>query len=430
MISHDYLNSFTNYEIQLNRLKGEEFNLSRIIELLDLLGNPQKDLKIIHVAGTKGKGSTCAFLSYILATAGYKVGLYTSPHLHHINERIRILDKQNAASHEDFAGSIADEQLDQVLNAIRPHIAAMKNRETFLTYFEVLTAAALYFFKQQNLDFVVLETGLGGRLDATNAADSLIAVITPISLDHVKILGDTISKIAFEKSGIIKNCKERVVIAPQEPEAMAVILNRCKEFGIPPIVVDVEKCNVGQTSLRGAHQKLNAATAMCVAQLLRHWAYKISDEDIAQGLKNTNWPGRFEMLRKMPIIIADGAHNQASAAALKQTVQQEYPGRHVVLVLALSSDKDIDGVASELKQISTKIILTKVNHPRAYTFSKEEAARLFDGTEWVITASMDEALSVAILKAQNDDIIIVAGSLFAVSEARQLCINTNPTKTP
>ena len=237
--SHAYLNSFTNFEHHLNQLKGgQEFDLSRVRELLRLLGNPQRDLKIIHVAGTKGKGSTCAFLSHILSGAGHRVGLYTSPHLHRVNERMRVLEGGVA---EDFSGAITDDQLTDVFNALRGHITGMLDRGLFLTYFEVLTAAAFYFFKQQNVFWVVLETGLGGRLDATNAAESLMAVLTPISLDHVNILGDTIARIAAEKAGIIKNSRQEVVIAPQPAEAMEAILHRCRAFGIVPVPVDPDK---------------------------------------------------------------------------------------------------------------------------------------------------------------------------------------------
>ena len=200
---HSFLNSFTNYESHLHKLRPEDFHLNRIKHFLELAGNPAQNLKIIHLAGTKGKGSTCAFLASILQEAGYKVGLYTSPHLHRVNERIRILSPENLQSKDNFSGAIDDEELASVLTSLRPFTAAIQNEGNILTFFEVLTVAALCYFANAKVDVVILETGLGGRLDATNAVDSSIAVITPVSLDHTRILGATLDKIALEKAGII-----------------------------------------------------------------------------------------------------------------------------------------------------------------------------------------------------------------------------------
>ncbi len=428
-LAHEYLNSFTNYEVNLHKLKGGEFDLSRINELLDILGHPQKDLKIIHVAGTKGKGSTCVFLANILAAAGCRVGLYTSPHLHRVNERIRVLDQKTLESADDFPGMISDEQLDAAVHAMRPHIAAMVNRGTFLTYFEVLTAAALYFFSRQGLDWVILETGLGGRLDATNTVDSLIAVVTPISIDHTKILGDTLAKIAAEKAGIIKNSHQRVVIVPQPPEAMDVLIKRCREFGIPPIVVSEDKYYAGAVALKGLHQRINASAAVCVVELLRLWGHKISDDQIAQGLKQVRWAGRFEVLNNKPVVIADAAHNADSARALAKTVLEEFPGRKVVLVMGTSSDKDVSAIAGEFNNMAATVILTKAAHPRAYAFSRDEAAKFFPGKQWSITENMQEALDLAMSKVQKNEVIVITGSIFIVAEAREkLCTNTDPLK--
>ena len=421
---HQYLNSFTNFENTLHQLKDKDFNLARVVELLDLLGRPDKDLKIIHVAGTKGKGSTCVFLSYILAAAGFRVGLYTSPHLHRINERIRVLDKDSVERREDFAGMITEEQLAQTVSVLRGHIAAMMNRGSFLTYFEVLTAAALYFFSQQRLDWVILETGLGGRLDATNAVDALVAVLTPVSLDHTHILGKTLELITIEKAGIIKSSRQRAVIAPQDEKVMALILNRCREFGIPPIVVDTARYQDLKVFLKGEHQKVNASTAVHVIELLRHWGHKVPDEAIAKGLKRARWPGRFEVLQKKPVVIVDSAHNAASARVLAKTVADGYSGRTVILVLGVSLDKDIQGMARELKAMAARVILTRANHPRAYTFGRDEAGTLFQDKEWSVTQTVNEALDLALSEAKDNDVIVVAGSVFVIAEARKIVTGT------
>lgn len=418
MNPQEYLNSFINYEQHMQKADAFSFDLTRVNELLNLLGNPQKELKVIHVAGTKGKGSTCAFLSYILAAAGFRVGMYTSPHLHRLNERIRILDKKNIYQRDDFPGMITDDQLTAIINSIRPQIASMINRGMFLTYFEVLTVVALMFFKQQQLDFVVLETGLGGRLDATNVVDSLIAVLTPISLDHTKILGSTYEAIAAEKAGIIKSSKQRVVIAPQPPQAMAVILKRAQEFGIPPIVVDDKVKLDYSIGLSGDHQQINAATALKTIELLRQWNYAISDEAIKDGLHLTSWPGRMEILRHQPTIVIDGAHNHASALCLARTLLDNFKERQFIFVIGLSADKDIAGFMHELRPVLSTVILTKADHPRAHAFTPDEAGQFCHGKKWSIVNEFDKALALALSKASPKDVIVITGSLFIVAQAR------------
>ena len=215
------------------------FKLDRARYLLELLGNPQDQLKIIHVAGSKGKGSTCALTASVLRAAGYRVGLYTSPHLNNCRERIRVLGPLHPPSADEdiFPDMISEQELCAMLEAIKPCVARLHNEETFvgLSFFELFTALAFYHFHQARVDWVVLETGMGGRLDATNVAPSKICVITPISLEHTQYLGDTIAKIAGEKAAIIKDPLAKVVIAPQEPAARDVLEKRCVEFSIRPI---------------------------------------------------------------------------------------------------------------------------------------------------------------------------------------------------
>ncbi len=415
---NSYLNSFVNFESQLHKLRPEEFHLNRIEKLLDVLGDPAKDLKIVHVAGTKGKGSTCAILGTIMQEAGYKVGLYTSPHLHKVNERIRILGPENLRSKEDFSGAIDDEQFSAVLTALRPFAAAIKNEGNILTFFEVLTVAALCHFARSKVDIVILETGLGGRLDATNAANSSVAIITPVSLDHTRILGDTLTKIASEKAGIIKDSHQKVVIAPQEKEVMGLMLRRCKEFGVDPVLVDPSKYENLKVGLKGQHQVVNSATAIEAVNILQTMGFKVSDEAIKDGLKNVRWPGRFELMKKDPDVIVDSAHNGASAQALSETLKEEYPRRKVFLVLGISEDKDAGAICNPLKENASQVFLTQARHPRAHIFKPSEAKEYFGHTPFEIIEDLPQALEKALKKASPQDIIVVAGSIFLVAEAR------------
>jgi dihydrofolate synthase/folylpolyglutamate synthase len=237
--TQQYLESFINHEIHLDQARSSAFKLERVQRLLKNLGDPQDHLKVIHVAGTKGKGSICALTANILKESNYRVGLYTSPHINDMRERIRILAKapMNSNSGDIFPDMISNRELADVLGEIKPLIEQSKIEEEIgrLSFFEVFTALALYYFRQQKVDFVVLETGLGGRLDATNAAPSLIAVIAPISLEHTHILGNTISDITKEKAAIIKERKQNVIISPQDDQAKEILKNRCSQFDIDPV---------------------------------------------------------------------------------------------------------------------------------------------------------------------------------------------------
>ncbi len=416
--SLDYLHSLTNFESQLHKITPEDFYLDRVHKLLDSVGNPQKELNVIHVAGTKGKGSTSAMIASILQQAGYKVGLYTSPHLHRVNERIRILDKNNLHGADDFVGCISDEQLTVLINKIHPAIAAIENKGWVLTYFEVLTVIAGLYFAQEQVDFAVVETGLGGRLDATNAFDSKIAVITPISLDHTKILGNTLKKIAQEKSAIIKCSKQKVVLAPQKEAAMEILQKRCQEFGVQAHTVHPMEYKHLKVALKGEHQMVNASCAVAVAEILG-----VGQQAIEEGLKKVRWQGRFEIVKEKPTVVLDGAHNPASTEVLAKTLLDEFPQRKIILILGVSADKDIEATCEPLKLISETVILTKAKHPRSYSFPRQEVHKMFVGKEWFLTKSVEEALELAFSKAKKDDVIIITGSLFVVAEARE-CINS------
>ena len=302
-------------------------------------------------------------------------------------------------------------------NFLRPLTARIQNEGGVLTYFEVLTVAALCYFAKARVDVVILETGLGGRLDATNAVDSSIAVITPVSLDHTRILGTALSKIASEKAGIIKDSCQKVVIAPQEKEAMDIILQRCREFGVHPILVSPQKHEDLKIGLKGRHQMINAATAVEAAFVLKTTGFNISDEAVSEGLKQVRWPGRFELLRRNPDLIVDGAHNEASAQALARTLMEEYPHRRVILVMGISEDKDVQAISNHLKDSAAHIILTRARHPRAHSFTPTEGKNYFGDKPFEIIEDLPKALEKALQIAGPQDVILVTGSLFIVAEA-------------
>ncbi len=243
----NYLESFLNHELFLQHSSLSDFHLDRIRKLCDSLGNPQDHLKIIHVAGSKGKGSICSMIAYILRSAGYRVGLYTSPHLYDYKERIRILDDHyfQQAESEIFADTIDDKDFYEIISQLKPFVTALKEQGECgeFTFYEIMTALALVYFHQKNVDYVCLETGLGGRLDATNIVKPFMCVLSSISFEHVDLLGDTIEKIAEEKAAIIKSGCQLVVIEKQLPEAAAVIESRCQELGVPFINV-VDHCQI------------------------------------------------------------------------------------------------------------------------------------------------------------------------------------------
>ena len=446
-----YLRSFINYELVGADSFPREHKLDRVRALLALLGNPQDQLKIVHVAGSKGKGSTCAITASILKSAGFKVGLYTSPHIVHYRERIRVLDKsqQSDDAQSIFSDTISDQELADVLGEIKPKISEICRWEKELgrlSFFEIFTVIALYYFYQKKCDVVVLETGLGGRLDATNVVSSLISVITPISLEHAHILGPTIKNIAGEKAAIIKDKQSKVVLAPQEDSARRVFQKQCKKVGVIPrwVGVDIEGYLLTQNMefqmfdvktrhntyrflklpLLGKHQVINACVSIGVIEALREEGFIILDEAIALGCETVYWPGRFEVLKKSPLTILDSAHNEASARAMVNTLLEVLPDKRVSLILGMSQDKQQKDICTELNFIVDKVIFTKANHPRASDLTIKDFEGYFPGKTCFQTSSVQEALDVAQKQTKEDDIVLVTGSIFVASEARKLlCTN-------
>ncbi|MFA5116085.1 MAG: folylpolyglutamate synthase/dihydrofolate synthase family protein [Candidatus Omnitrophota bacterium] len=438
-----YLNSLINYEKIPEYPYKESLKLERIRDFLALLGNPQEALKSIHIAGTKGKGSTCAFIAYILKYAGYKVGLYTSPHLSDFRERIRILRGIRAINnpHPEFEGMISKNELACLVKKLQKTIESYNKRSPYgpLSFFEVYTALAFIYFKEKKVDFAVIETGLGGRLDATNTVDPLICAITPISYEHTQKLGNTLKEIAGEKAGIIKssaiNGRTSIVIsAPQAKEARDAIRKRCnekksrlyevgkdircaKKNGRADIEGIFEKYKDLKISLTGRHQLVNAAVAAGAIETLNFYGINIKKAAIRKGLANTLWPGRCEVVSKHPLILVDGAQNRASAKTLKETLKENFHYNRLILVLGISKDKDIRGVCSELRPLADKVILTCADNPRAA--SPADLIPYFNGKEAYLTKNLKEAKKLSLSIASGKDLILVTGSLFILGEFRK-----------
>jgi len=409
-----YLKSFENFEKIIAYPYKKSLKLERIKEFLTSLGNPQEGFRSIHVAGTKGKGSTSAFIAYILKEAGYKVGLYTSPHLADLRERTRILPGKQK---REFEGIIPKTVFIRLVEKLKPKIEEYNRNSRYgaLTFFEVYTALSLVYFNDQRVDFAVLETGLGGRLDATNAVNALISVITPISYEHTDKLGKSLKSIAREKAGIIKGRRSVVISAPQEKEALDVI--RARSGLLETKFYEVNKFKSLKIKLLGRHQQINANVAVKAIKALSLYGIKIKNESIRRGLFNTLWPGRCEVIRRNPYVIIDGAQNAASARALKEAIKESFPRgkyKRLILVLGISSDKDIRGICSELYGLADKVILTKAESARAS--DPQALAEYFNGKEKYITNSVSQARKLSMRLAAKRDLILVSGSLFVIGE--------------
>ncbi len=429
----EYLYSFVDFSMQkADTYSPERFKLERMQALVASLGNPQDMYPSIHVAGTKGKGSVCILCATSLHAAGYKVGLYTSPHLDDYSERIQI--DGEFIPHDDFV---------EMVEAIKPYIAAIPE----LTTFEITTALAFMYFQQRKVDAAVIEVGLGGRLDATNVVHPIVCVITSISYDHTQLLGNTLTLIAGEKAGIIKPGIP-VVTSPQEEEARQVIERVCRERGSTLVQVgqdilyqSVSKSLEGQSiqvwsadenqksaitlsfPLLGAHQAENAATAYAALKIYDRDRLKIAPGAIKRGFSNAFWPGRFEIVQRNPPVVLDCAHNRDSALKLHLTLDEYYPGKSVILVFGASEDKDIAGMFSELIPSVKELIAVKSFHPRAIDPDKlVEMAHTF-GYSVTCIEDIPQAVEQALQMVSEDDLVLVTGSIFVVAEARKYWVS-------
>lgn len=425
----EYLYSFVDFSMQkVDTYSPARFRLERMQALVESLGNPQKAFPSIHVAGSKGKGSVSALCACALREAGYKVGLYTSPHLDDYAERIQV--DGEFITHADLV---------EIVEEIKPHVAGIPE----LTTFEITTALAFLYFAKRKVTAAVIEVGLGGRLDATNVIVPVVSVITSISYDHTSLLGDTLTEIAGEKSGIIKPGIP-VVSSPQEEEARAVIEKVAQEHASQLIQVgrdilyeEITHSLEGQTfrvwspeksredsvilsiPLLGPHQLDNAATAYATLDIFSQKGLIIAQDDILRGFKKVFWPGRFEVVRLSPPIVLDCAHNRDSAYKLRLTLEEIFPGNRILLIFGASEDKDIQGMFIELMPLVKEMMFVKSYHPRAI-----EPTKLVDmvqpfGHPYQIVDQIPEALEKATQLAGDNLVVLVTGSIFVVAEARK-----------
>lgn len=423
----DYIYSFVDFEKNMPQ-QLLHFDLRRVAALLERLGNPHLAAKTVHIAGTKGKGSVAAMVASVLTASGYTTGLYTSPHLHSYNERIRI---DNVL--------ITDADIVALVNRLKPEIEEVNRAAAYgrLTTFEITTALAFQYFRTRGVDFQVIETGLGGRLDATNVVDPEVTVITSISLDHTAVLGDTLAKIAAEKAGIIKPEKP-VVSSPQPDEVDEVLEQTCKKKGSNLIRVgqDVTWEYLGSANERqslhlkgrlgnydltipllGRHQLDNAAAAVAALEVLKEKGFNVSAGSIAHGLASVDWPGRLQVLNRQPFLVVDGAHNGESAARLRQALRDYFTFDRAFLIIGVSADKDLPGIISELASGFDQVIATQSIHPRAMPAPALVVELQRYGINAVAAGDVSAALPLALRLAGPGDLICVTGSLFVVAEA-------------
>ena len=414
-----------------------KYDLSRMSRLADYLGLMQPPHFTVHIAGTKGKGSVASMIASIIQANGYRVGLYTSPHLHTFRERIRI----NGAP-------ISEALFAESLGRVWSYIEDNNDNEIALpTTFEMLTSMAMDIFKYEEVDVAILEVGLGGRLDATNVFPSDVAVITSISLDHTAILGSTLSEIASEKAGIIKKAQP-VISAPQALEASAVIETKCLEVKAELLQVSCDTSfdqvysdlsgqkveivtpNDSYTislPLLGKHQAENAAVAITAVEQM---PFNFTRAIIESGINKVKWDGRFQVVRISPYLIVDGAHNPYSMEKLGITISDHFPESNVTVIFGASKDKQLDLLASEVSAFADQVYVVNSRHPRSASPATVEDVFSNYGTDVEIMQETDRAIDRALRSSEQNDVIIVTGSLFVVAEALEWYFGIPPEWYP
>jgi dihydrofolate synthase/folylpolyglutamate synthase len=426
----DYIYSFVDYSrTHHDQLSSDDFDLDRMEAFVSRLEDPHLQYPTVHVAGSKGKGSVSALTASALQAAGYRVGLYTSPHLKDFEERMQVNGRP-----------ISRQELVDLLDEIRPVIESLE----YPTTFEIMTALGFLHFSRKEVDLAVIEVGLGGRLDSTNVVSPAVAVITALYLDHVSILGDTIQEIAAEKGGIIKPGVP-VVVAPQAAPAAVQVLRRIASAREAPFLFVPEEYlwNHLETSLAGQRfmisprsgdrpgqplaleipllgefQVENALTAYAALVQLRQEGFEISDQAVFEGFQQVHWPGRFEILRKKPPVIVDSAHNPASCRLLLDTVEDFFPGEPVVAVFGISEDKQLEGMLEEILPRVDTVITCQADHPRAMNAGKLADEIRAKGKSARAVPEVGKALVEALETAGSRAAVLVTGSIFVAATAR------------
>ena len=427
------------YLYSLNMLGGR-LGLERVENLLKSMGNPQNKFKSILVGGTSGKGSTVAMISSILQEAGYKVGMFTKPHLSSFTERIVVNGKQ-----------ISEKDVIRIVGEVKSKIKEMKKNPNLEqpTFFEVVVAITLTYFKKQKVDFAVLEVGMGGRLDATNVVNPLVSVITNVSLEHTKILGNTVLKIAKEKAGIIKN-NGILVTATEDEEVFSLFKQICKERNSKIFHVDGNvklnkiSSNINGQKFRlkglrkaydlyipliGDHQLMNAAAAVGTVESLKFNKIIIPEEAIEEGLKKLKWPGRIEIMQKNPLVVLDCAKDPDSIKKLKAAILENFNYGRLILVISISNDKDYQSMLSNIVPISDFIVITRHKVMNRGTDPKILADEIKKYSKnFVIVDDVKNAVEKGLSIADKKDMVLVTGSLFTVGEARDFWSKEADTK--
>lgn len=425
----EHLLSFADFE-RSGRFRDRP-DVAPVWDLLRRLGDPHLGRLTVHVAGSKGKGSVAAMVESVLRAAGRRTGLYTSPHLHSYTERVRIGGEP-----------IAEAEFARLTECVREAVEAGRESlsERSLVTFDLLTAIGFLAFRDANVDAQVIEVGLGGRVDSTNVFETKeVAVVTPISLEHTAVLGDTVEQIAREKAAIITpGCV--VVMAPQAHEGAAEVIRAfAHDAGAPLIDVagayrwerlahglrgqDVRikgPCGLIETRLPllGAHQVENAATAVATADALRERGHDLSEDAVAHGLAGVSWPGRLEVLRESPLVLADGAHNRDSARRLREALRDYFSCGHVLFIVGSSVGKDIGGLAEELAPVAERVVAVRADHPRAMAPERIAGAFVALGIDVDVCDNVGQAIDTAMAEAGRDGVICLVGSLFVAAEGR------------
>jgi len=429
----DYLFTKTDYERQeYLRYNVTTFNLDRMKKLLTLLGNPHKKIASVHIAGSKGKGSTATMLAKMLESNGYSVGLYTSPHLVHLHERIRI------NSH-----MISDSEMLGLMNRIHASLEKMAKKEA-ATFFEIMTALAFMYFADKEVDIAVIETGLGGRLDSTNVIKPKVIGITSLSIDHQNQLGTTLDSIAKEKAGVFKKGIP-IVTVQQDNVAMKVLKSEASLVNAPLSVTGTDIdfsyrfetsrehgphtriCLTTPTSkfehlrvpLHGKHQAINCGLALAMLDKLKANGYEFDNEKVMEGLHGVSLLGRMEIIHEDPRIMIDGAHNASSIRALIHAIGQNIPYDSMVVIFGCNSDKDIPGMLEQLQYGADKVIFTRSNSPKA--MSPQDLADMYSeicNKMCQVSSSLGEALKLANSAVSREDLICITGSFYLIGQAK------------